>query len=229
MFKILQARFQQYTNCELPDVQAGFRKGRGTRDKCQHLLDHWKSKRVPEKHLLLLCWLHQSLWLCGSQQTGKFFKKWEYQTPWPASWEICMQVKKQLLELDMEQQTGSKSGKGYAKTVYCHPACLTYMQNTSCKMPGWMRQNMESRWPGEISITSDMQITPSLCQNYRACAPEPRSHNYCSRHVLEPTLHNKRSHCNEKEACTQQLQSSPHLPQLENSWHSMTKTQHRQK
>ena len=66
MLKILQARLQQYVNCEFPDVQAGFRKGRGT---CQHPLDHWKSKRVPEKHLLLLYWLCQSFWLCGSQHT----------------------------------------------------------------------------------------------------------------------------------------------------------------
>jgi len=69
MFKILQAWLQQYMNWELPDVQAGFRKGRGTRSNCQLLLDHQKSKRVPEKHLLLLYWLQQSLWLCGSQQT----------------------------------------------------------------------------------------------------------------------------------------------------------------
>ena len=65
-----------------------------------------------------------------SQQTGKFLKRWEYQTTWPASWEICMQVKKQQLELDMEQQTGSKSGKEYIKAVYCHPASLTYMHST---------------------------------------------------------------------------------------------------
>ena len=62
---------------------------------------------------------------------GKFFKRWEYQTTWPASWEICMQVRKQHLELDMEQQTGSKSGKEYVKAVYCHPAYFTYMQSTS--------------------------------------------------------------------------------------------------
>ena len=70
---------------------------------CQHPLDHRKSKIIPEKHLLLLYWLLQSLCLCGSQQTGKFFKRREYQTTWPSSWEICMQVKKQQLELDMEQ------------------------------------------------------------------------------------------------------------------------------
>ena len=69
-----------------------------------------------------------------------------------------MQVKKQQLELDMEQQTGSKSGKEYVKAAYCPPAYLTYMQSTSCKMPGWMKHKLESRLLGEISITSDMQM-----------------------------------------------------------------------
>ena len=81
-----------------------------------------------------------------------------------ASWEICMKIKKQQLELDMEQQTGSKSGKKYVKAVYCHLAYLTYMQSTSWKMPGWMKHKLESRLPGEISTTSDMQITPPLWQ-----------------------------------------------------------------
>ena len=75
-----------------------------------------------------------------------------------------MQVKKQQLELDMEQQTGSKLGKEYFKAVYCHPAYLTYMQSTSCEMPGWMKHKLESRLPGEKSITSDTQMTPSLWQ-----------------------------------------------------------------
>ena len=70
------------------------------------------------------------------KQTGKFFKRWEYQTTFPASWEVCMQVKKQQLELDVEQQTGSKLGKEYVKAVYCHPAYLTYMPSTPCKMLG---------------------------------------------------------------------------------------------
>ena len=61
----------------------------------------------------------------------------------------------------MKQQTGSKSGKEYIKAVYCHPAYLTYVQSTSCKMPGWMKHKLEYRFPGEISITSDMQMTPS--------------------------------------------------------------------
>ena len=73
-----------------------------------------------------------------------------------------MQVKKQQLELDMEQQTGSKSGKEYVKVVYCHPAYLTSMQSTSCEMLGCLKHNLESRLLGEISITSDMQMTPPL-------------------------------------------------------------------
>ena len=98
---------------------------------------------------------------------GKFWKRWEYQIIWTASWEICMQVKKQQLELDMEQQTGSKLGKEYVKDVYCHSAYLTYMQSTSCKTPGWMKDKLESRLWGEISIASDMQMTPSLWQKVK--------------------------------------------------------------
>ena len=71
-----------------------------------------------------------------------------------------MQFKKQQLEPDMEQETGSKLGKEYVKAVYCHPAYLTYMQNASCEMPGWVKHKLESRLPGEISITSNMQMRP---------------------------------------------------------------------
>ena len=78
-----------------------------------------------------------------------------------------MQVKKQQLEPDMEQQTGSKLGRDYVKAVYCHPAYLTYMQSTSCDMPGGMNHKVESRLPGEISITSDMQMTPPLWQKVK--------------------------------------------------------------
>ena len=73
-----------------------------------------------------------------------------------------MLVRKQQLELDMEQQTGSKQEEEYIKAVYCHPAYLTYIQSTSCEMPGWMKYKLESRSLGEISITSDMQMTPPL-------------------------------------------------------------------
>ena len=157
---------------ELPDVQARFRKGRGTRDQIANICWIIKKAKVPEKHLILLCWLCQSLWLCGSQQTEKFFRRWEYQTTWPASWETSTQVKKQQLKLDMEQRTGSKLGKEYIKAVYCHPAYLTCIQSTSWEMLGWGKHKLESRLLGEISITSDMQMTPPLWQkakkNWRA-------------------------------------------------------------
>ena len=125
------------------------------------------SSRVPKKHLLCFidyakafdCVDHNKLW--------KILKEWEYQTTWPAAWEICMLVKKQQLELDMEQQTGFWSGKEYVKAVYCHPANLTYMQRTSCKTLGWVKHKLGSRLLGEISITSDMQMTPPLCRKWR--------------------------------------------------------------
>ena len=91
-----------------------------------------------------------TMWI--TTNSGKIFKRWKYQTTWPASWEICTQVRRQQLELDMEQQTGSKLGKEYVKAVYCHPAYLTYMQSTSWEMPGWMKQKDEA----------DMQMTPPL-------------------------------------------------------------------
>ena len=97
---------------------------------------------------------------------GKFLKRWKYQTTLSASWETCMQVNKQQLEPDMEQQTGSKLGKEYVKAVYCYPVYLTYMQSTSCEMPGWMNYKLESRLQG-ISITSDMQMTPPLWQKVK--------------------------------------------------------------
>ena len=78
-----------------------------------------------------------------------------------------MQIRKQQLELDMEQQTGSKLGKEYIKAVYCHPTYLIYVQSTSWEMLDWKKQKLESRLPGEISITSDMQMTPPLWQRVK--------------------------------------------------------------
>ena len=99
MLKILQDRLQQYVNRELPDVQAGFRKGKGTRDQIANI--HWIIKKATEfqKNIYFcLYWLRQSLWLCGWQQTGKFLKKWEHQTTLPISSETCMQDKKHVQE-----------------------------------------------------------------------------------------------------------------------------------
>ena len=82
------------------------------------------------------------LTVCITKICGKFLKRWEYQTTLPASWESYMQVKKQQLELGMEQWTGSKLGKDFFKAIYFHPAYLTYMKGTSCEMPGWMKLNV---------------------------------------------------------------------------------------
>ena len=108
MLKILQARLQQYVNRELPDVHAGFRKGRGTRDQIANI--HWIIKKAREfQKNIYFCFIDYAkafVWI--PINCGKFWKRWEYQTTWSASWEICMQVRKQQLEQDMEQQTGSK-------------------------------------------------------------------------------------------------------------------------
>ena len=109
MLKILQARLQQYMNRELPDVQAGFRKGRRTRDQIANICWIMEKARELQKNIYFCfidyakafdCVDHNKLW--------KILKRWEYQKTWPASWEICMQVRKPQLEVDMEQQTGSK-------------------------------------------------------------------------------------------------------------------------
>ena len=109
MLKILQARLQQYVNHELPDVQAGFRKGRRTRDQISNI--RWIIEKAREfQKNIYLCFIDNAkpltVWITIS--CGKFWKRWEYQNTWPASWETYMQVRKQQLELDMEQQTGSK-------------------------------------------------------------------------------------------------------------------------
>ena len=167
MLTILQARFQEYMNWELPDVPAGFIKGRGTRDQIANIPWIMGKAREFQKNIYFCFtdYTEASVWI--TTNCGKFFKRWEYQTTLPASWEIGMQVKKQLLEPDMEQGTGSKLEKEYVKAAYCHPAYLTYMQSTSCKMPGWMKHKLESRLPGEISVTSDMQMTPPLWQKVK--------------------------------------------------------------
>ena len=129
--------------------------------KCEHPLDHQKSKRVQKNMYFCFIDYAKAFDCVITTNFGQFFKKWEYQTTLLASWEICMQLRKQQLELDMEQQTGSKLGKDYIKAVYCHPDYLTYMQNnTLWEMPGWMNHKLESRFRREISVTSDMQMTP---------------------------------------------------------------------
>ena len=147
-------------NHELPDVQAGFRKGRGTRDQIANICWIIEKPRQFQKNISFCFIDYTKAFDCVYHNIcGKFWKRWEYQTTLPACWEVCIQVKKQQLEPDMEQQTGSKSGKVYVKVVYCHPAYLIYMQSTSYETLGWKKHKLESRLLGEISITSDMQMT----------------------------------------------------------------------
>ena len=168
MLNILHARLQQYVNRELPDVQAEFRKGRRSRDQIANI--HWiikkqESSRKTSTSALLTMPKPLTVWI--TTNCGKFFKRWEHQTTLPASWEIYMQVKKPQLELDMEQQTGPKLGKEYIKAIFYHPVYLTYMQSTSWETLDWKKHKLESRLPGEISITSDMQMTPPLWQKVK--------------------------------------------------------------
>ena len=149
MLKILQARHQQYVNWELPRVEAGFRESRGATDQIANICWLIKRARELQKNIYFCfndyakafdCVNHSKLW--------EILKEWEYQTTWPASWENCMKVKKQQLELYMEQQTGSKLGKEYVKVIYCHPAYLTYIKCTSGKMLGRMKHKLGIRIAG---------------------------------------------------------------------------------
>ena len=109
MLNILQASLQQYVNCEFPDVQAGFRKGRRTRDQIANIC--WIIKKAWEfQKTIYFCFINyaKAFDCVDHNKLRKILKRWEYQTAWPASWETYMQVRKQQLELDMEQQTGSK-------------------------------------------------------------------------------------------------------------------------
>ena len=154
-------------NRQLPDVQAGFRKGRGTRDQIANIRWIMEKGREFQKNIYFCFIDYAKAFDCVDHNTVENSERWEYQTTWLASWEICMQVRKQQLELDMEQQTGSKEEKEYVKAVYCHPAYLTSTQSTSWETLGWKKHKLESRFPGEISIISDMQMTPPLWQKVK--------------------------------------------------------------
>ena len=137
MLKILQARLQQYVNHELPDVQAGFRKGRRTRDQIANI--HWIIEKVRKfQKNIYFCFIHYA----------KAFDRVDHNKLWKILQEMGMPDhltcllrnlfvgQEATVRTSMEQQTGSKLGKEYVKAVYCHSAYLTYMQSTSCEMPG---------------------------------------------------------------------------------------------
>ena len=127
MLKILQAKLQQYVNCELPDVQAGFRKGRETRGQINNI--RWTTEKAREfQKNIYFCFIdYAKAFDCVDDlKLWKILKDMENQTFWPTPWETYMHVRKQQLELYKEQPTGSKSGKEYVKAVCCHPVYLTY-------------------------------------------------------------------------------------------------------
>ena len=148
-------------NRELPDVQVGFRKGRGTGGQIANTWCNIKKAREFQKNIYFCFFVYVKAFDCvDHNKLWKILKEMGIPAHLPASWETYMQVRKQQLELELEQQTGSKLEKEYVKVIYCHPAYLTYMQSTSWEMLGWMKHKLELRLLGEISITSDMQTAP---------------------------------------------------------------------
>ena len=144
MLKILQARLQQYMNHELPDVQAGFRKGRGTRD--QIAIIHWiigKAWEFQKKHLFLLYWLCQSLWPCASQ-LWKFLKRWEYQTTLHASWEICMWGQEAIVRTGHETTDWFQIRKGIHQG--CHFMANRWRNNGNSRILYFLGLQNHCRW-----------------------------------------------------------------------------------
>ena len=167
--KILQARLQQYMNCELPDVQARFRKGRGTRDQIANI--RWIIKKQEFQKNIYFCFIDYA----------KAFDYVDHNKLWKILKEMgipdhltCL-----LRNLYASQEATVSTGHGttdwfqigkggrYIKAVYCHPAYLTYMQSISCEMLGWMKHKLESTLQGEISINSGMQMTPPVWQKMK--------------------------------------------------------------
>ena len=167
MLKILKARLQQYVNREHPDEQIGFRNGRGTRDQIANICWIMEKAREFKKNIYFCFTDYVKAFECVTHnKLENFSRDGNIRPPYlPPKKFVCRSRSK--LEPDTEQQTGSKLGKDSVKAAHCHPAYLTYMQSTSCVMLGWMKHKLESRLLGEISITSDMQITPPLWQKVK--------------------------------------------------------------
>ena len=165
MLKILQARLQQYVNGELPNVQAGFRKGRGTRDQIANIRWIIEKARELQKNIYFCfidyakafdCVDHNKLW--------KIIKKMGIPDHLTCLLRNLYGGQKATVRTGHGTTDWFKTGKGVCQGYILSPANLTYMQSTSCEMPGWMKHKLESRLPGETSITSDMQVTPPLWQ-----------------------------------------------------------------
>ena len=163
MLKVLQARLQQYVNWELPDVQAGFRKGRGNRDQIASIC--WSIQKAREfrktsTSALLTTPNPLTVWI--TTKCGKFLKRWEYQTISRASWETCMQIKKATVRIGHGTTDRIQTGRAVHHGCIFSSCSFNSVQSTSYEMLGWMKQKLESRLLGEILITSDMQMTPLL-------------------------------------------------------------------
>ena len=160
MLKILQARLQQYMNHKFQMFKLDLEKAEEPEIKLSTSARSSKKQESSRKtSISTLLTMPKPLTVWITINCGKFWKRWEYQITWPASWEICMQARKQQLELDMEQQTGSKQEKEYVKAVYYHFAYLTYTQSTSWEMLGWRKHKLESRLPGEKSKKKSAYVT----------------------------------------------------------------------
>ena len=168
MLKILQARLQQYVNHKLPDVQARFRKGRGTRDQIANI--YWIIEKARE--------FQKNVYFCFIDY-AKAFGCVDHNKLWKTIKEVgipdhltCL-LRNLYVGQEATVRTGHETthwfqiGKGVCQSCMCHPTYLTYMQSTSWEMPSWMKHKLKSRLPGEISITSDMQGTSLLCQKVK--------------------------------------------------------------
>ena len=160
MLKILQARLQQYVNHKLPDVQAGFRKGRGTRDQIANIC--WIIKKQENSRKTSTFWLCQSLWLCRSQQTLKNSSRGGNTRPPDLPLENLYADQEATVRTGHGTTDWFQIGKRVRQGCILSPCFLTYMQSTSWEMLDWKKHKLESRLPGEISITSHMQMTPPL-------------------------------------------------------------------
>ena len=148
---MLQVKLQQYVNCDIPDVQAGFGKGRGTRDQIANILWIIEKAREFQKNIYLCFIDYTKAFDCvGHNKVWKILKEMTIPDHLTCLLRNLYAGKKQQLEPYMEQQTGSRLGQEYVKAVYCYPAYLTYMQSTSCEMLGCIKHRLESRLPEEI-------------------------------------------------------------------------------
>ena len=158
MLKILQARLQQYMNHELSYVQSGFRKGRGTRDQIANICWIIKKAREFQKNIYFCFIDYAKAFDCGDHN-----KLWQILKEMGIPDHLSCLLRNLYAGQEATVRTGHGT-KEYFKAVYCHPAYLTYMQSTSGETLGWKKHKLESRLPGEISITSNMQMIPPLWQ-----------------------------------------------------------------